>query len=333
MSCISKQGHIFRFIYENFRKASVSFKTNSYVGVSNTLTPISLTVSSFSHNVLGPQSKHLYSNQILLRELSQNTGDGNKQADISVQREEQIAIMKLQKSPVNSLNLEYLQNLYNTIDELEKDKSCRGLIITSGIPKIFSAGLDIFEMFQPTEARLREFWGALQDFWLKLYVSPLVTVAAISGHSPAGGCMIALSCDYRIMIKGPFMIGLNETRLGIVAPLWFKNMYVNTIGQRQVELSLQLGKQFTVEEALQLGLVDEISSSHEDTIQKAQNILKIWLQVPGTARYRTKLMTREEIAESLKATKQEEIDEVVKFVLQDSTQKTLAAYLEGLKKN
>ncbi|XP_076312202.1 enoyl-CoA delta isomerase 1, mitochondrial-like isoform X2 [Tachypleus tridentatus] len=243
------------------------------------------------------------------------------------------AIMKLQKSPVNSLNLEYLQNLYNTIDELEKDKSCRGLIITSGIPKIFSAGLDIFEMFQPTEARLREFWGALQDFWLKLYVSPLVTVAAISGHSPAGGCMIALSCDYRIMIKGPFMIGLNETRLGIVAPLWFKNMYVNTIGQRQVELSLQLGKQFTVEEALQLGLVDEISSSHEDTIQKAQNILKIWLQVPGTARYRTKLMTREEIAESLKATKQEEIDEVVKFVLQDSTQKTLAAYLEGLKKN
>ncbi|XP_013782319.1 enoyl-CoA delta isomerase 1, mitochondrial-like [Limulus polyphemus] len=328
MSCISKQGLVLRFMYENFIKSSLSFKTNRCVGVNNIVIPI----SSFSQNVLGLQSKHnLYSHQVVSRELSQKAGDGNKHADLSVQREEQIAILKLQRTPVNSLNLEYLQNLYNTIDELEKDKSCRGLIIASGIPKIFSAGLDIMEMFQPTEVRLRKFWGALQDFWLKLYMSPLVTVAAISGHSPAGGCIIALSCDYRIMTEGPFTIGLNETNLGIVAPLWFKNIYVNTFGQRQAELSLQLGKQFTVEEALRLGLVDEISPNVEDTIQKAQNILKIWLQVPGTARYRTKIMIREETAEKLIATKQKEINEVVQFIMQDSTQKNLAAYLESLK--
>ena len=46
-------------------------------------------------------------------------------------------------------------------------------------------------------------------------------IAAINGAAPAGGCQIAMSCDYRIMAQHPkFNIGLNETKLGIVAPTW-----------------------------------------------------------------------------------------------------------------
>ncbi|XP_056275714.1 enoyl-CoA delta isomerase 1, mitochondrial-like [Pseudoliparis swirei] len=57
--------------------------------------------------------------------------------------------------------------------------------------------------------------------WLKLYGSSMVTIAAINGSSPAGGCLMSMTCDYRIMADNPrHSVGLNETQLGIVAPFW-----------------------------------------------------------------------------------------------------------------
>ena len=46
-----------------------------------------------------------------------------------------------------------------------------------------------------------------QEMWLALYLTPLATVAAISGHAPAGGCMLAMACDARVMVDGKYMIG------------------------------------------------------------------------------------------------------------------------------
>ena len=61
--------------------------------------------------------------------------------------------------------------------------------------------------------------------WLSVYTCPIPIIAAINGASPAGGCQIAMSCDYRIMAQHPkFNIGLNETLLGIVAPTWVNNL-------------------------------------------------------------------------------------------------------------
>ena len=121
--------------------------------------------------------------------------------------------LKLNKTPVNSLNLEFLTELNILLDKLEEAKDFKGVVLTSNIANIFSAGLDIMEMYQCKQDRVKQFWSALQDFWLKLYGSNKIFIAAINGHSPAGGCLIAMSCDYRIMAKGPYKIGLNETLL------------------------------------------------------------------------------------------------------------------------
>jgi 3,2-trans-enoyl-CoA isomerase len=111
-------------------------------------------------------------------------------------------------------------------------------------------------MVKPDPTRCRNFWTALQDMWNTLYTYRLPTVALINvsldviictcfgrkrvqtlnflnayfffgacsseqGHAPAGGCLISCGCDYRVMIGGQgFNIGLNETKLGIVAPFW-----------------------------------------------------------------------------------------------------------------
>uniref|UniRef100_A0A672G7P1 Enoyl-CoA delta isomerase 1, mitochondrial n=2 Tax=Salarias fasciatus TaxID=181472 RepID=A0A672G7P1_SALFA len=132
-----------------------------------------------------------------------------------------VAVMHMQCPPVNALSLEFLTEICITVEKLEMDKSCRGLIITSSQPKVFSAGLDLLEMYETSTEHRGEFWRAVQEMWLKLYSSKLVTIAAINGSSPAGGCLMAMTCDYRIMADNPrYGIGLNETQLGMVAPFW-----------------------------------------------------------------------------------------------------------------
>ena len=61
--------------------------------------------------------------------------------------------------------------------------------------------------------RYREFWVVSNQFLARLYRTPLLTLAAIRGACPAGGCCMALCCDLRFMVDGPGHIGLNEVRV------------------------------------------------------------------------------------------------------------------------
>lgn len=70
-----------------------------------------------------------------------------------------------------------------------------------------------------------------------IYIYIFVTLF-IKGASPAGGCLLAMSCEYRVLVEGKHTIGLNETQLGIIAPEWFRNIYVDILGHRRAELAL-----------------------------------------------------------------------------------------------
>jgi len=200
--------------------------------------------------------------------------------NVKMEETKGFAVVSMSKPPVNSLSLEMIQSLSQTLGQLEKEK-CRGVILTSALPKIFSAGLDIREMYKPEEERLRNFWYSLQGLWLQLYGSKMATVALINGHSPAGGCLLAISCDYRIMVGEKFRIGLNETQLGIVAPYWFRDSMINTVGTRQTEMALQLGTLFSSEEALNIGLVDEVIPDQTSATTLAESKMKEFLKIPG----------------------------------------------------
>jgi len=258
-------------------------------------------------------------------------GTDSANLNLTVDNAEGIAVVEMKRKPVNSLNLELLTELTMALEKLENDRQIKGLVLTSAQPKIFSAGLDIMEMYNPKPERLREIWRALQNFWMRLYVSPLATVAAINGHSPAGGCLMAMSCDQRVMASGHYAIGLNETLLGIVAPFWFIETMKNVIGHRESERALQLGRLYSADEALKVGLVDEVVS--ESTIvQHAKEELVRWLQVPGHARQLTKLALRKPTVDRLVARQDDDIETFVSFVTKDSIQKSLAKYLEALKR-
>ncbi|XP_029946176.1 enoyl-CoA delta isomerase 1, mitochondrial-like [Salarias fasciatus] len=243
-----------------------------------------------------------------------------------------VAVMRMQNPPVNSLSLEFLTELCISVEKLEMDKSCRGLIITSSQPKVFSAGLDILEMYGKSPERCGEFWRAVQEMWLKLYSSNLVTIAAINGSSPAGGCLMAMTCDYRIMADNPrFSIGLNETQLGIVAPFWFKDTMVNTVGHRHTEMALELGLLYNPSEALKIGLVDQLVPE-DQVLSTAEKTMAKWFAIPEHARQITKSMMRKATIDKLVSSREADIKNFVKFITKDSIQKSLRVYLEMLKK-
>uniref|UniRef100_A0A8C6FN02 Enoyl-CoA delta isomerase 1, mitochondrial n=1 Tax=Moschus moschiferus TaxID=68415 RepID=A0A8C6FN02_MOSMO len=242
-----------------------------------------------------------------------------------------VAVMKFRNPPVNSLSLELLTELVISLEKLENDKTFRGVILTSDCPRVFSAGLDLTEMCGRSPAHYAEYWKAVQELWLRMYLSNLVLIAAINGACPAGGCIIALTCDYRILADNPkYHIGLNETLLGIVAPFWFKDTYVNTIGHHASEQALQLGTLFPPAEALRVGLVDQVVPE-DQVLSTALSAMARWLAIPDHARQLTKNMMRKATADHLLRQRDADIQNFVSFICRDSIQKSLQMYLEKLR--
>ncbi|XP_058449209.1 enoyl-CoA delta isomerase 1, mitochondrial-like [Malaya genurostris] len=208
------------------------------------------------------------------------------------------ATVVLNRAPVNALNLELLVTLGSTIDYLELEKA-RGIILTSFSNKVFCAGLDIREMIAPSAEGLRIFWIAVQNLWIKLYGTSIPTVAVLNGHAPAGGCMLAIACEYRVMCPN-FTIGLNETALGIAVPQWLQTTMRNTIGMRQAEFACTTGKLYSSQQALEIGLVDELATDEREAMKKAIGFLDRFKEISSQARSKSKLLLRKDDFEEFK---------------------------------
>eukprot|EP00534_Pseudo-nitzschia_fraudulenta_P001063 CAMPEP_0201121438 /NCGR_PEP_ID=MMETSP0850-20130426/5323_1 /ASSEMBLY_ACC=CAM_ASM_000622 /TAXON_ID=183588 /ORGANISM="Pseudo-nitzschia fraudulenta, Strain WWA7" /LENGTH=341 /DNA_ID=CAMNT_0047387893 /DNA_START=124 /DNA_END=1149 /DNA_ORIENTATION=- len=263
------------------------------------------------------------------------------------------AVLRMHRAPANALSMEMCTALSESIRELdEKATSDNGgptaVVLASSLPsKIFSAGLDIpTELYRPDPDRLPRFWSSFQQLFLDLYGSKnITTVAALEGHAPAAGCMLALSCDYRVMghsVADPGKngtIGLNESRLGIVAPPWMCKQYEDVLGHRGAELALLSGRLFRPPEALELGLVDELVDADADR-EDASGAGPVeraalarageFAAVPPGARRAVKERTREALLGSLGATREEDAGFFCGFVTSDPAQAAIGRYLEAL---
>ena len=242
-----------------------------------------------------------------------------------------VAMLTLNRPPVNSLSMEMCQAISAAVKDVEDDSNVEGMVMASSNPNILSAGLDLNELRNPDPNRLPDFWNSFQQLFIDLYGTRLATVAAIEGHAPAAGCMLAICCDYRVMTDQKGRIGLNETLLGIAAPPWLGQAMVNTIGMRNAEISLGLGLLYSPQEALGIGLVDKVASA-DAVVSNALDEAKTWANIPAQARVASKLLTRQEYIDGLEATRARDNEDFCSFVTSDKVQMDLGKYLEGLKK-
>ncbi|XP_065671104.1 enoyl-CoA delta isomerase 1, mitochondrial isoform X3 [Hydra vulgaris] len=239
-------------------------------------------------------------------------------------------IIQLEKKPVNSLNTEFCSEIIFALNESESDKNCRGVIFTSKLP-VFSAGLDLLEMYKPNPSHLANFWHLVQEMSLKIFSSPLIIFSAINGACPAGGCMIAFGSDYRVMVDGKHTIGLNETLLGLSAPFWLAESLKLLVGHREAERMLSLGILSTPLEALKIGIVDQVVPP-EHLLTCCITEMEKWLKVPDVGRIQTKKNIRKQYIEQFISCRNQDLDLFVKGVQQENVQKLLGSYIEALKR-
>ena len=164
-------------------------------------------------------------------------------------------------SGANIFDAATLDELNEHLDFVENDASLRGLIVTSAKKSIFVAGADLKTLLQQAQAGgMRAFIAKGQQVFNRLAELKIPTVAAIHGASAGGGYEVALACDYRVATDdAATRIGLPETTLGLI-PAWGGcTRLPRVIGAEKAAEVILKGKLYSAQEALKLGLIDEIS--------------------------------------------------------------------------
>jgi 3,2-trans-enoyl-CoA isomerase len=265
------------------------------------------------------------------RNFSSLSSSDRSLVQLDLQDDTGVGILTMNRPPANTLSLEMFRAMSEAIQTAEANSKIQALIVASSSPKIFSAGLDLAELYQPDHDRIATFWNSFQQLYLDLYGSRLSTFAAMGGHAPAAGCMIALSCDYRLFSSTGGKIGLNESLLGIAAPPWLGQQYMDTIGHRRAELALSLGTLYSPQEAMDIGLVDKLITDG-DVVDAAMKEALKWIKIPMEARVGAKELTRGRQIQNLVQNRQADTDQFLAFVTKDSVQKSLGMYIEQMKK-
>lgn len=268
---------------------------------------------------------------LINKQFARNYASGKKLLEITQDEKTGVQIISMAKPPANTLNLEFLEELKTALVDAQKS-NYKGIVLTSSLPTIFSGGLDIMEMYKPDLERFTAFWRTLQDTWMILYGLEMPTAAAINGASPAGGCLLAISCEYRAFVNGKHTIGLNEAQLGIIPPQWFIDSYVAILGDKRAEIALMKGTLFHPNEALNIGLVDELVSDKAEVIQQCLKYISSYDNISKFARNKIKLKLREKSISWLQKHREIELNEIKQFILLPVVQKELESYVEALKK-
>src|SRR6184192_1577430 len=165
------------------------------------------------------------------------------------------------ESGANIFDSATLDELNEHLDSVENDGSLRGLIIASAKKSIFIAGADLKTLLQQAQSGdMRAFIAKGQRIFNQLAALKIPTIAAIHGACAGGGYEVTLACDYRIASDDPATrIGLPETTLGLI-PAWGGcTRLPRLIGAEKAAEVILNGKLYSAQEALKLGLVDEIA--------------------------------------------------------------------------
>lgn len=198
-----------------------------------------------------------------------------------------------------------------------------GAIVLSGQPGLFSAGLDVPALLKLDRAGIREFFTAFCQVQLTVAKSPVPVIAAITGHAPAGGTVLVLPADYRIMAAGPFRIGLNEVEVGLIPGPVIRAAYARLIGEHRAAALLTRGAMVDPATAREYGLVDEVLDAG-GVIARAHAYAKELLALPAQAMRRTRQDARASLVEIFERGHEPLIHAMVDLWHSDETQSRLA---------
>jgi len=237
--------------------------------------------------------------------------------------------IRLARPPANALNPQLVEAL--ELDLAEAENSAQAIVI-SGLPGMFSAGLDVPELLQLDRDLLSRFWQSFTHLLRRIALSPLPTAFAMTGHAPAGGILMAVFGDYRIMSRGSFKTGFNEVQVGLVVPPPVHLALVRLIGAHRAESILVAGEIMDAQRALEIGLVDELADDPDAVVRRAVDWCQQLLALPRPAMLMTRSMARSGLQRIFENSSEYGVERFVETWFSESAQTTLRALVERLRK-
>ena len=195
---------------------------------------------------------------------------------LSVEQKKRVCRLRLERPPVNALNPALLDLLTRAITRAGAVDA--QAIILCGTPGHFCAGLDTRELSAASPEEKADILARLRALLAAVAACPAPVAAAITGHCLGGGAVLAALCDYRVMEQGAYKIGLPEVRLGLPLSNQVYRVLARLTGAQQAQRLCVEGRLLDPEQALQVGLVDELvaaGEAAETALQWCEQILSL----------------------------------------------------------
>jgi len=235
--------------------------------------------------------------------------------------------LRLSRPPANALNPELIAALGEALAAAPRE-GARAIVLSSALG-MFSGGLDVPFLIQLDRAAIRDTWESFYRLMFSLAASPVPVAAAITGHSPAGGAVLAMFCDYRVMAEGNFKIGLNEVQVGITLPVAILRALIRLVGPRQAERLSVSGQLISGVEAYRIGFVDELAPP-DHVVPRALEWCQGLLALPPQALAQTRQNARADLVRIVEEGLARELNAVVDIWFSEETQTSLRALVEHL---
>lgn len=237
--------------------------------------------------------------------------------------------IRLNRPPVNALDPGLLGALVAALEAAPRN-GARGIVLSGG-QKVFSGGLDVPYLMRQDRDGLRECWTLFFEAARALARSPVPVAAAIAGHNPAGGCVLSLCCDYRVMARGPFRIGLNETQVGLIVPDAIQYLLRRVVGTHRAERLVVAGAMVESEQALAYGMVDALTDAGEVVVVAARWLEEL-LALPNGPMLATRRMARADIVAALEGFGEAELEGFLGGWYSEDSQRALRELMARLGK-
>jgi enoyl-CoA hydratase len=246
-----------------------------------------------------------------------------------IERREDVAFLRLRGGKANSMSREFLTELVALVERAENEGA--RAIVLSGYEKFFSAGLALPSLVELDRTAMREFIELFSNAMLRIFRSELPVIAAVNGHAIAGGCVLALMADVRLIADTDLKIGLNEVQLGIGLPSIVVEPLKLQIPPSSWVRIVYEGNLFPAKRAHELGLADELVRLEElegRAFVRAKDLTK----APKSGVAQVKAAIRRPVIEAVEARGPEEREKWLDTWFSPAARELIRSTVERLKR-
>ena len=195
--------------------------------------------------------------------------------------ENSIANIRLKRSPINAFSIDFLNEILITLKEVNNKKDVLAVMISSSIPNIFCAGLDLDILINKPILEVRKFLELLYiELWDTQYNMNKPTITVIDGAARGGGMTLAISCDI-IIASDKASFGYPEIDLGLLPAIHFNHL-PKIVGRYRAFDLLFSGRKFDADEAFSMGLINK-KVSKTNLLDEARKMASVFTQKSPTA--------------------------------------------------